>query len=508
MASTSTAPIKVVEKLSFKNMHVNEWLIKQCESMGIKEPTDVQYNCVPKILEDIVHSFPSELNHVFLPSTANFQAPILYAGKDVIGCAKTGTGKTLAFALPILQLLAQDPHGIFSLILTPTRELAFQIADQFKVLGKPINLKVGIIVGGRDMVQQALDMSHRPHILIATPGRLSDHIKSGQEVPLEKLKCLVLDEADRLLGGQYADQLKIILGHLPAKRQTLLFSATITDALNHLREVAMHEPYFYEDDLETLTVDNLDQRYVLCPVDVKDAYLVYVVKQWHEKHESGSVLIFTQTCRECQALSMMFSDLKMFKVAALHSMISQRERLDALQKFRSDRIKILLCTDVASRGLDIPQVDLVVNHNVPQCPKSYVHRVGRAARAGRSGSAITFVTQYDVGLLKSVESLIKCQLKELKVGHKKVCQNVAEVLVAKREAEIKLDEQNFGERREINKRKQMILEGLDPDEVQKTIERQKKRRKEQSKARVKKLKNITSLNDYSTENWVRDVVHF
>lgn len=194
-----------------------------------------------------------------------------------------------------------------------------------------------------------------------------------------------------------------------------------------------------------------------------------------EKHAESSVLIFTHSCHECQALVEMFRGLG-FRCGGLHSLIPQKERLASLARFRSNRIRILVCTDVASRGLDIQAVNLVVNHNVPQLPKNYVHRVGRAARAGRSGSSLTFVTQYDIGLLQAVEKVTKTQMKELKLSDKKVSQCVTEVLVAKREAEAKLEREKFGEHREINKRKQMAMAGLDPDDIEKMMERRRKKR--------------------------------
>ncbi|VDN59463.1 unnamed protein product [Dracunculus medinensis] len=438
------------EKVSFASLGLGQWLCKQLKELSIKHPTPVQANCIPQIL----------------------------SGLDVLGCAKTGTGKTLAFALPILQQLAVDPYGIFALLLTPTRELAFQIAEQFVALGAPINCKIAIIVGGRDQVAQAQDLIKRPHIVVSTPGRLADHINSDTEgiaKLFKKIQFLVLDEADRLLDGQYSVELKTILSSLPRKRQTLLFSATITSALSQLHQVSVKKPYFFEDKSEIATVEKLDQKYVLCPQAVKDAYLVYVVKNFYENRPESSILIFSQTCRECQALAIMFNGLG-FQVGSLHSQISQKDRLSSLTRFRSRRIRILICTDVAARGLDIPRVDLVVNHNVPRLPKTYVHRVGRSARAGRFGGAITFVTQYDIVLLQEVEKLVGKKLEKLNVNDKKVTQYVTQVLVTKREAEIKLDKQNFGEKKAINKRKELILCGLDPDEVEKEIKAQREKR--------------------------------
>uniref|UniRef100_A0A1I7XD27 RNA helicase n=1 Tax=Heterorhabditis bacteriophora TaxID=37862 RepID=A0A1I7XD27_HETBA len=311
---------------SFSDLGISSWLTSQLKSIKIYKPTPVQVHCIPRVLE----------------------------GCDVLGCAKTGTGKTLAFALPVLNTLAVDPYGIYSLVLTPTRELAYQIADQFMALGKPIALKCVVIVGGRSLIEQANELTNRPHVVVATPGRLSDHIESNSDglgqlfkflfisFIFRKIKYFILDEADRMLDGQYNNQ----------------------------------------DKSEVATVENLEQKYVVCPIAVKDAYLVYVVKNYCERNEGSSVIIFAQTCRESQALAYMFSGLG-FMVGSLHSQIPQKARLAALASFRSKTLRVLICTDVASRGLDIPHVNLVVNHNVPQCPKTYVHRVGRSARAGR-----------------------------------------------------------------------------------------------------------------------------
>ncbi|PAV61939.1 hypothetical protein WR25_19048 isoform A [Diploscapter pachys] len=432
-------------KKPFSELGLHSWLIQQLSSLHMKNATPVQEFCIPKILE----------------------------GCDVLGCAKTGTGKTLAFALPILQQLAIDPYGIYALILTPTRELAFQIADQFNALGKTISLKCTVIVGGRSIIEQTRDVSARPHVIVATPGRLADILDNNSEHVeniLKKIKVLVLDEADRMLDGQYNDSLKTIFRFLPAKRQTLLFSATITSAIAKLHKVSVRKPYFFEDVSEVATVDKLDQKYILCPQAVKDAYLVYVVKNFMERNEKSSVIVFSQTCHECQALAYMFEALG-FHVGSLHSQIPQRQRLTSLSAFRSKSVRILICTDVASRGLDIPHVDLVVNHNIPQCPKTYVHRVGRSARAGRFGAAFTFVTQFDIVLLKAVEELIGKQLQELKVNEKNVTKYVSQVLVSKREAELKLEQQNFNEKKETNKRKELILAGLSEKEADKYLEK-------------------------------------
>ncbi|XP_070543521.1 probable ATP-dependent RNA helicase DDX49 [Ptychodera flava] len=433
------------ESATFSSLGLNDWLIKQCQAVGIRRPTPVQYHTIPAILQ----------------------------GRDCMGCAKTGSGKTAAFALPILQTLCEDPYGIYCLVLTPTRELAIQIAEQFRVLGKPIGLKDAIIIGGMDTIKQAMELSAKPHVVIATPGRLADHLNSSNTFSLKKIKYLVLDEADRLLEPTFSEDLETIFDALPEKRQTLLFSATLTDTLEKLQEVCMNKPFFWQSKAEIATVEQLDQRYVLTPAQVKDAHLVHILQTILNEHPDHSILIFTNTCKNCQLLSVMLRELD-FPCAALHSMIRQRERMAALVKFKSSVAKILIATDVASRGLDIPSVQVVINHNVPSSPKDYIHRVGRTARAGRGGMALTLMTQYDVKLIHAIEAHINTKLTEYEVKEKEVLEILNEVSVARRGADVTLEEQEFGERRLINKRKQLIRDGKDPD---RELHRKKRRRK-------------------------------
>ncbi|KAL7072106.1 hypothetical protein ACQ4LE_008771 [Meloidogyne hapla] len=450
--------------LCFRDIGVATWLTRQLEELNLRHPTPVQANCIPKILY----------------------------GSDVLGCAKTGTGKTLAFVLPILQELSTDPFGIFALVLTPTRELAFQIGDQFICLGKQMNLKCSIIVGGRHQLAQAQELVRRPHIVIATPGRLSDHLQSdrlGIARLLSTIRFLVLDEADRLLDPAYALQLKNILESVPKQRQTLLFSATITDALDKLHQLSIRKPYFFEEKDQVQTVEGLEQRFVLCPRTFIDAYLVYVVKEFYTSRESSSILVFVKTCRECQTLALMFKKLG-FEVGSLHSEILQSVRMSSLARFRSGRIRIMICTDVASRGLDIPHVNLVVNHNVPRCPKSYLHRVGRSARAGRFGAAVTFVTQHDVFLLRAIEKIIGGKMEQMEVPHQEVALYAAKVLSTKREAEIRLENQdnNSDERKENWRRKELFLQGMDEKLIDKEISHWKDNRKSKQILRTKNRK--------------------
>ncbi len=404
--------------------------------------------------------------------------------------AQTGSGKTLAFALPILQSLSRDPYGIFALVLTPTRELAFQIADQFRIVGKPVGLRDAVIVGGRDMVQQGKELEDRPHVVIATPGRLADHFRSCDTFNMDAIKYLVMDEADRLLDGSFDESLEAILPKLANDRQTLLFTATVTDALETLKEATMgKDAFFYQAPAKQETVDGLDQRYVLCPVEAREGYLVHLVQTLRDQSSTGSMIIFVKTCKSCEVISMMLNYFE-FANVSLHSQKPQRERLAALVKFRSNQVRILVATDVASRGLDIPTVDFVINHDVPAAAKNYVHRVGRTARAGRKGAAFTLVTPHDVQLVKAVEKLIRTKLVEHAADDEHVAEILTQVNVTRREQELKLEGLNFGEKREINKRKELIKEGLDPDVEEKRRERERRKRIKAVRRENKKRRKV------------------
>lgn len=303
---------------SFEDLGVCPWLISSLSSLSITSPTEIQNCCIPSILK----------------------------GHDVIGSAKTGSGKTAAFALPILQSLAADPFGVFSLVLTPTRELAFQIAEQFRILGSGINLKLAVVVGGMDMMTQAIELAERPHIVIATPGRLVDHINSSANaIHFKRIKFLVLDEADRMLDDNFANDLEVILGTLPAKRQNLLFTATMTPEIESLQFSAASKPHVFSTNQHYDTVDKLDQKYIFIPSAVRDTYLVHLIKT---DFADKTMIIFTGKCKTAESLRLLFKELGI-RSTALHSKMSQNDRLGSLAKFKSDIIKILISTDVGSR---------------------------------------------------------------------------------------------------------------------------------------------------------------
>ncbi|XP_037070606.1 probable ATP-dependent RNA helicase DDX49 [Pollicipes pollicipes] len=426
--------------MAFAELKLSDWMLDQLKVLGLRTPTDVQLRTIPKILE----------------------------GFDCIACAKTGSGKTLAFALPILEELSKDPYGIFALVLTPTRELALQIADQFRILGRPIGLQDAVVIGGQDMVEQGASLQRRPHVVIATPGRLVDHLTSCDTFSLKKVKFLVLDEADRLIAGRFDDDLATIFGALPQRRQTLLFSATCNDTLRQLEGIANSECFYYENMGEVATVDQLLQEYVLCARDVKDPTLVHLVHTFLE-NKTGQVIVFTNKCRSSTVMSMTLNRMGVPSIA-LHSQIKQRERTASLAKFKSNTVRVLFTTDVGSRGLDIPLVDMIINYDLPSVPKEYIHRVGRTARAGRRGQAVSIITPSELHLMTQIEATVGSQLQQRHIDDKEIVKIVTEVQVTKRAQELKVTDSEVVERRRINKLKDLILKGLDPEAAARAME--------------------------------------
>ena len=331
----------------------------------------------------------------------------------------------MAFAVPILQKWAEDPVGIYAVILTPTRELALQIFEQIKAISAPQSLKPILVTGGTEMRPQALALSRRPHVVIATPGRLADHIlTSGTDtvIGLRRVKVVVLDEADRLLasgpGSMLAD-VETCLNALPPsdERQTCLFTATLTPevmAVKSLPRAKDRPPIFIcETDSAVISVPpTLKQTYLQVPLTYREAYL-HILLITAGNVAKKSVIIF---CNRTATANLIERLLRLLdhRVTSLHSVLSQKDRTDNLARFRASAARILVATDVASRGLDIPEVDLVINYDVPRNPNDYIHRVGRTARAGKGGDAITLIGQRDVNLFLAIEGRIGVKLEEWK----------------------------------------------------------------------------------------------
>eukprot|EP00163_Fabomonas_tropica_P003695 TRINITY_DN13205_c0_g1_i2.p1 TRINITY_DN13205_c0_g1~~TRINITY_DN13205_c0_g1_i2.p1 ORF type:complete len:453 (+),score=104.88 TRINITY_DN13205_c0_g1_i2:203-1561(+) len=368
------------ELKTFKDLGICEQLLESTRQMGFKHPTKIQCEAIPPALE----------------------------GRDVIGLAETGSGKTASFALPILQSLLENPQPLFACVLTPTRELAVQISEQFEALGSTIGVKCVVCVGGIDMVTQAIALAKKPHIVVGTPGRLLDHLTNTKGFSLRNLKYLVMDEADRLLSMDFEDELDKILKVIPREgRRTFLFSATMTQKVQKLQRASLTNPIKVQVSSKYTTVKTLVQQYLFIPAQYKDCYLAYVLNEM----AGNSVIVFTSTCNACRRVALLLRNLG-FGAVPMHGQMSQQKRLGALNHFKTGHRNILIATDVASRGLDIPSVDLVINFDIPTHSKDYVHRVGRTARAGRAGRAVTFVTQYDVELYQRIEALLGTKLKE------------------------------------------------------------------------------------------------
>jgi len=417
------------KEVTFKSLGLVDVLCETCEELGWKTPSKIQQEAIP----------------------------VAIAGNDVIGLAETGSGKTGAFCLPVLQKLLETPQRLFALVLTPTRELAFQIEEQFKALGSSIGIKTSVIVGGVDMVGQAIILAKKPHVIVATPGRLVDHLEKTRGFSLRSLKFLILDEADKILNMDFETEVNKILTVIPRERNTFLFSATMTGKVKKLQRAALTKPVRCAVNTKYHTVDKLLQYYMFVPAKDKDCYLTAVINEMPGK----AMVIFCATCANTQRIALMLRNLGIFAVP-LHGQMSQPKRLGSLNKFKSSARSILCATDVASRGLDIPQVDLVINYDVPTKSKDYIHRVGRTARAGRSGKSITLVTQYDVELYQRIEELIGKKLPAYEMEHDEVKVLQERVCEAQRYARTEMKEQE--QRRKQGRKRGAGGAGGGPDE--------------------------------------------
>lgn len=456
---------------SFASMGISSALLTALNKMSIKAPTEIQAACIPPLLQ----------------------------GRDCIGNAKTGSGKTIAFALPILQRLSVDPYGIFALVLTPTRELAFQISEQFAVLGAAFNIRTAVVVGGMDIIAQAIELSNRPHIVVATPGRIVDLLRSNNgEWDLSRVKFLVLDEADRLLTPTFAPELSYLFEAIPKERQTCLFTATWTPSIETIADAppkpGKQKPFVHRMTETVETVATLKQFYILVPSHVREAYLYYLLRNPPEstlhlrrappepvkgkksakaakagktakpakKTKKASAddeeeivqppptVIFCARPRTAAYLTHMLQNMHI-RSTALHSRLTQRERLASLGLFRSSVVPVLISTDVGARGLDIADVAMVINWDLPGAPEEYTHRVGRTARAGRGGVAVSFVTERDEEKVLKIEDRIKTKLEEMQMPEQKVLEHLNAVSTAKRLANMELHDSDFGKREEIHK---------------------------------------------------------
>jgi ATP-dependent RNA helicase RhlE len=370
--------------MNFSQLGLADAQLRVCTSLGYTTPTPIQTKCIPLSL----------------------------SGEDVIGCAETGTGKTAAFLLPIIQKLSTLKRpGIHVLVLAPTRELALQIQKNYGELNHLKSNRSVLVIGGANIRAQIDEVRRKPTIVIATPGRLLDLTERGA-IDLSRIEVLVLDEADRMLDMGFLPAIKRVLALLPAKRQTLLFSATMSPTIESLARATMRQPKLVEVNPRGRTAQMVEQTAYSVSLENKTALLLDLLEQENSKESLAKVLVFTRTRRGSERLSHILR-ARNHKVNRIHADRSQPQREAALRDFREGHTRVLVATDIAARGLDVDAVSHVINYDVPAVPEDYVHRVGRTGRAGKQGKAITIVTPVDESSMKAIERLIGQPVKRL-----------------------------------------------------------------------------------------------
>lgn len=374
--------------MKFETLNIIEPILKALKDENYKEASKIQEEAIPSIL----------------------------LGKDLLGCAQTGTGKTAAFAIPTLQLLYNsnktlNNKKIQSLILTPTRELAIQIYESFQSYGKNLNLKYAAIFGGVSQKPQEEVLRNGVDILIATPGRLNDLVKQ-KIIDLSGIEIFILDEADRMLDMGFINDVKKVITYIPKKRQTLFFSATMPSEIKRLVSSLLVEPVVVEVTPVSSTVDKIEQSLYYVDKVNKKKLLISLLKT----NEIKSALVFTRTKSDANRL-VKYLEAAQIGAKAIHGNKSQNARQLALQSFKNKEIKVLVATDIAARGIDIEELSHVINYHLPNIPETYVHRIGRTGRAGQCGIGISFSDVDEIPYVKDIEKLIKKKIDVIE-GHK------------------------------------------------------------------------------------------
>lgn len=359
--------------MSFKNLNLIEPILKALVEQDYLVPTPIQFQSIPHILE----------------------------GKDLLGCAQTGTGKTAAFALPILNMLAEKPasNGIKVIILTPTRELAVQIGDSFTTYGKYLKLKHTVIFGGVNQHSQTIALRKGVDIVIATPGRFLDLMNQGF-IHLNKIETLVLDEADRMLDLGFINDIRKIIAKLPTTRQTIFFSATMPEEIQSLVASILRNPVKVQVTPVSSAAETINQSVYFVDKSNKKSLLQHIIKT--EKIQN--VLVFTKTKHGADKV---VQDLNRagIQAEAIHGNKSQVARQRALNNFKSKTTRVLVATDIASRGIDVNDLCYVINYELPNCPETYIHRIGRTGRAGAKGTAFSFCDAEERSFLRDINKL-------------------------------------------------------------------------------------------------------
>ncbi|KIL48573.1 DEAD/DEAH box helicase [Jeotgalibacillus campisalis] len=364
----------------FSELPISPVILKSIKRMGFEEATPIQSGTIPLSVE----------------------------GRDIIGQAQTGTGKTAAFGIPMLEKIDVKSPNIQGLIIAPTRELAIQVSEELYKIGSDKRVRVLSVYGGQDIQRQIRAMKKNPHIIVGTPGRLLDHI-NRRTLKLENVQTLVLDEADEMLNMGFIDDIESILKTVPDTRQTLLFSATMPGPIRKIAERFMSNPETVSVKTKEMTVENIEQFFVKAHEREK----FDVLSRLLNVQSPELAIVFGRTKRRVDELARAL-EIRGYMAEGIHGDLTQAKRMSVLKKFKEGRIDVLVATDVAARGLDISGVTHVYNYDIPQDPESYVHRIGRTGRAGRTGMAMTFVTPREMNYLRVVEQTTKKKMTQLR----------------------------------------------------------------------------------------------
>lgn len=362
-----------LEQHDFYGLGISSGLLKRIDALGFEHPTPIQYKAIP----------------------------IATSGEDMVGIAQTGSGKTLAYAVPAIQHIATTKQ--IGLVLLPTRELAVQVEETFKKIGGPSGLRTALVIGGTSPHPQIRQLKAKPHVIVATPGRLIDHIEQ-KRVNLSQVGILILDEADRMLDMGFAPQLKKILTVVPDNRQTMLFSATMPDAIAAITKEYMKKPLRIEVAKHGTTAKDISQEVIIVPRSDKMTILERLLKEY-----KGSVLVFSRTKHGATKIARKIRQMG-HKADEIHSNRSQAQRQNALKGFSTGKYRILVATDIAARGIDVDNIELVINYDLPEQIEDYIHRIGRTGRAGRSGKAISFAAPEQKKDIAQIQQLINLTL--------------------------------------------------------------------------------------------------